>query len=151
MPKFAQDSPKTRERRPKERGWLSRSLGKVSDVAVFAWWVVSGMPEEETARGLAGRRGRQQVPTILLARPRPRDGDRDHTPQLASPQSPQHKGSASPPAHSPYGISPSRINEDGKLEYDDEVQANIRWIRLRMCAFRARVCVRVHARACVCT
>jgi hypothetical protein len=37
----------TRERRPKDRGWLSRSLGKVSDVAFFAWWLISGMPEEQ--------------------------------------------------------------------------------------------------------
>ena len=142
-------SPTTRERRPKERGWLSRSLGKVSDVAVFAWWVVSGMPEEETAQGLAGRRGRQQVPTILLSRPRPRDGDKDHTPRLAFPQSPQHTGSASPSAHPPCGMSPSRINEDGKLEYDDEVQENIRWIRSRMCAVRG-ACMRACACAFMC-
>jgi hypothetical protein len=46
-------------------------------------------------------------------------------------------------------MSPSQINEDGELEYDDEVHANIRWIRSRMCAFRC-ACVRACACACMC-
>ena len=67
--------PKENRRGRHGRGWLSRSVGRVADLAVFGWWIASGMPEEtRSPRATMGKKGRgAKIPTIL-ARTASRDG-----------------------------------------------------------------------------
>ena len=138
-----------------ERGWLSRSFGRVSDVAVFAWWVASGMPEQEQQGTVASKR-KQNVPTIL-ARQRDRDTDRvadrhhdgshrhdyrfvDKRAPSGSPKSPKSGTSRSPKhvARSPVStgspnvaasVSLHSINANGDMELEAELQAHVEWIK----------------------
>ena len=67
--------PKENRRGRHGRGWLARSVGRVADLAVFGWWIASGMPEEtRSPRATMGKKGRgAKIPTIL-ARTASRDG-----------------------------------------------------------------------------
>jgi cytoskeletal protein RodZ len=137
--------PPHRQKQRRSRGWLARSMGRVSDVVVFAWWVASGMPEEEQMEqtSVAGRRGKKQhIPTIL-ARQQERDPDIDRTEQAAatyrtppkSPKSPKHKSptysyqSISPKTFSPLlhtiAMSPKNLNQDGEMSFETELQVRL--------------------------
>ena len=120
--------------RKNERGWLSRSIGRVSDLAVFSWWVASGMPEQEQPQSVSGRRGRQKhIPTIL-ARTRSDPDGTGHRTEAAG------RGSSlapSTPTSPNYLVSPKRgvamspkdVNRDGEMDIEEEVQAHIDWIK----------------------
>lgn len=106
------------------------------------------MPEEEGPQTVAGRRGRQQhVPTILARRDREqvrdRTGRRDDTAAenaavglrtpSASPKSPKYSSQSLPVLMpSPeylVTLSPRKLNADGKMDVEREVQAHIAWIK----------------------